>query len=106
MSKLWLDDLKDLGNFPQATMLEVCEMGTLDNFVLKMKERMCTHVLLETNRVTSATWKKYIHALQIKVHPRAEEMMQYTKGSRCTFPDYTCPVPCGFALGVNEQRII
>lgn len=106
LSKLWLDDLKELNNFPQATMLEVNELGTLDNFVLKMKERMCSFVLLETNRVTSETWKKYVHALQVKVHPRAEEMLEYTKGSRCTFPDYTCPAPCGFPLGINEKRII
>ena len=27
---------------PQATMLEVSEMGTLDAFILKLKERKCT----------------------------------------------------------------
>jgi len=106
LTTLWIDDLKSLNNFPQASMLEVNEMGTLDNFVLKMKERMCTFAMLEANRVTSATLKKYVHALQVKVHPRAEEMMMYTKGSRCTFPDYTCPAPCGWELGVNESRMI
>ena len=106
-TELWLSDLKDLkDNYPHALLLEINEMGTLDNFILKLKERKCTFAQLEINKVTIETLKKYEHALRMKVHPRAEEIMQYTKGSRCTFPDYKCTAPCGFALGINESRKI
>lgn len=107
LTELWLSDIKSLGNiYPQATMLEINEMGTFDAFVLKMKERKCTFAQLEINQVTNDTLKKYVESLKIKSHPRAEELMQYTKGSRCTFPDFKCTSPCGFALGINETRLI
>lgn len=106
-TELWLSDLKDLqDNYPQATLLEINEMGTLDNFILKMKERKCTFAQLEINKVTIETLKKYEYALRMKVHPRAEEIMKYNKGSRCTFPDFKCTAPCAFALGINETRKI
>ena len=106
LSRLWIDDIKSLNNFPQATLLEVIEMGTLDNFVLKLYERKCTFAQLEVNQVTNATLKKYENALRVKVHPRAEQLRNYIKGSRCTFPGYKCPSPCMFAPGVNETRVI
>jgi hypothetical protein len=105
--ELWLADIKDLGNiYPQATLLEINEMGNLDAFILKMKERKCTNAQLETNRLVNETLKKYAYALRMKVHSRAEELLNYTKGSRCTFPDFKCTAPCNFALGINEERII
>ena len=104
-TQLWIDDLKSVGDaYPNATLLEVNEMGTLDAFILKMKERKCTHAQLEINRVTVETQKKYEYALRMKIHPRAEEMMNYSKGSRCTFPDFKCTAPCRFELGINETR--
>ena len=106
-TELWLSDLKELASeYPQATLLEVNEMGTLDAFILKLTERKCTFAQLEINRICIDTLKKYEHALRMKVHPRAEEIISYTKGSRCTFPDFTCTAPCNFALGINETRII
>ena len=103
---IWLSDIKSIGNYPQGTLLKITEMGTLDNFILKMYERKCTFAQLEINQITSATLKKYENALRIKVHPRAEEMRKYLNGSRCTFPGYKCTSPCGFKLGVNETREI
>lgn len=106
-SELWLSDLRELAsNYPQATLLEVNEMGNLDAFILKLKERKCTFAQLEINQVTNATLKKYEYALRMKVHPRAEEIIACTKGSRCTFPDYKCASPCGWELGINETRRI
>lgn len=106
-TELWLSDLKDLADeYPQATLLEINEMGTLDAFILKMKERKCTFAQLEINKVTNETLKKYEYALRMKIHPRAEEIISYTKGSRCTFPDFKCTAPCGFALGIDETRKI
>jgi len=106
-TELWLSDLKELASeYPQAMMLDINEMGTFDGFVLKLKERKCTYAQLEINRVCNDILKKYEYALRMKVHPRAEEIMNYTKGSRCTFPDYKCLTPCNFELGVNETRLI
>ena len=102
----WIADLKNLNNFPQAILLEVQEMGTFDNFILKLKERKCSAVLLETNMVVNEVLKKYSDALDKKGHARADELKKYTKGSRCTFPDYKCPKPCAFLLGINETRIV
>jgi thymidylate synthase ThyX len=106
-TELWLSDLKELAaDYPQATLLEINEMGTLDAFILKMKERKCTFAQLEINKICNEILKKYEYALRMKIHPRAEEIIQYTKGSRCTFPDFKCTAPCGFALGINEERKI
>ena len=106
LKNLWIDDLKSLGGYPTATLLNVNEFGNLDGFILKMKERKCTMAQLEINQITNDILKKYAYALRLKVHPRAEEILNYTHGSRCTFPDYKCPAPCGFALGINETRQI
>ncbi len=107
LKAIWLSDLNALAEgFPQATMLKINEMGTMDNFILKMYERKCTCAQLEINKITAETAKKYENALRIKVHPRAEEMKKYIGGSRCTFPAYKCPSPCGFPLGINETREI
>lgn len=107
LKEIWLSDLKMLkSNYPQGMLLNITEMGTLDNFVLKMYERKCTFAQLEINQITAETAKKYENALRIKVHPRAEEMKNYINGSRCTFSGYNCPAPCGFPLGVNEKREI
>ena len=107
MVSLWLSDIKSLGNiYPQATMVEVQEMGTLDNFILKLKERKCFVAQIEINRATNEVLKKYEYALRLKMHPRAEEMIKYTKGSRCTFGDYVCPSPCGFKPGIDESRLV
>jgi hypothetical protein len=104
-TELWLSDMKEVaGDYPQGTLLEVNEMGTLDAFILKMKERKCTFAQLEVNRVTNEILKKYEYALRLKIHPRAEEIIEYTKGSRCTFPDFKCTAPCGFKLGIDETR--
>ena len=106
-TELWLSDMKEVaGEYPQGMMLEVYEMGTLDDFLLKLKERKCTCAQLEAMRTCNDILKKYEYALRMKIHPRAEEIIKYTKGSRCTFPDYTCPARCGFPLGVDETRKI
>ncbi len=103
----WLKDCNAVKNkFPQATLLEVNEFGTLDAFILKMKERKCSHAQIEVNQQTDKTLNKYLTALKNKNHPRAEELKNYTNGSRCTFKDYTCPSPCGFTDGINGTRLI
>lgn len=110
LKDIWLGDMKLLAdNYPQGLLLNVTEMGTMDNFILKMYERKCTFAQLEINMITIDTAHKYEHALKVKNHPRAEEMKNYLSGSRCTFmgdSKYICTSPCGFPLGINETRDI
>lgn len=71
-----------------------------------MLERKCTCAQLEIDKQTNLTLQKYVEALKANNHPRATEMEQYTKGSRCTFPGYKCPTPCGFKEGITGERLI
>lgn len=92
--------------FPQGLLVNINEFGRLDWFIQKMKERKCTYAQLEINQQTNLILQKYVEALKERGHRRAEELEQYTKGSRCTFPDYKCPSGCGFKEGIDESRII
>lgn len=107
LCKEWLEDCKKQSSvLPQSMLININEQGTLENFILKMKERKCSFAQLEINDVTNGTLKKYIEELERKNHPRKDTLKTYSKGARCTFPDYTCPSPCGFIEGINETREI
>lgn len=107
LTREWTADCeKQARVYPQGMLVNINEFGTLDWFVQKMKERKCTFAQLEIAQQTDLILKKYVKELRAKNHPRAEELAQYTKGSRCTFPDYKCPSPCGFKEGINETRLI
>ena len=49
---------------------------------------------------------KYQKALAASNHDGAEKLATMQKGAKCTFPNFKCPTPCGFALGVTEKRKI
>ena len=103
----WLADLDSLRtNYPQAMLVQVSEMGNLDDFILKAIERKCSSVLLETTRVVNAVLNKYEAALIHSQHDGAAKLKDMKKGAKCTFPNFKCPNPCGFALGINEKRKI
>ena len=107
LTKEWIADCeKQTSVFPQGLLININEFARLDWFIQKMKERKCTFAQLEIAQQTDLILKKYVNELRAKNHPRAEELAQYTKGSRCTFPDYKCPGPCGFIEGINETRLI
>lgn len=107
LRKEWLEDCKKQSSvLPQGMLININEQGTLENFILKMKERKCSFAQLEINDVTNGTLKKYLEELERKNHPRKDTLKAYSKGARCTFPDYICPSPCGFIEGINETREI
>ena len=87
-------------------LVNINEFGTMDWFVQKMKERKCSAAQLEINKQANDTLHKYVAELKAKNHPRAEELAQYTRGARCTFPDYKCPSPCAWKDGIDESRTI
>ncbi|MBO4726150.1 MAG: FAD-dependent thymidylate synthase [Clostridia bacterium] len=103
----WLSDLEQLrDHYPQAMLVDVSEMGNLEDFILKAIERKCSSVLLETTRVVNDVLNRYQKALEKMGHPGAVDLAKMQKGAKCTFPNFKCPNPCGFALGVNEKRKI
>ena len=103
----WLTDLDSLrDNYPQAMLVDVSEMGNLDDFILKAIERKCSCVLLETTRVVNDVLVKYEQTLIANQHDGAAKLTSMKKGAKCTFPNFKCSNPCGFALGVNEKRKI
>ncbi|MGI5897835.1 MAG: FAD-dependent thymidylate synthase [Candidatus Dojkabacteria bacterium] len=101
--KEWIADMKLVQDtFPQGQMVDIIEQGTLSNFILKCKERLCTHVLLETQTATKNILDRF---LENNSDPDIlEYLKQHSKGARCTFPDYTCIQPCGFKEGVTLTR--
>ena len=103
----WLADLDKLrDHYPQAMLVQVSEMGNLEDFILKAIERKCSSVLLETTRVVNGVLNKYQAALAASGHVGAAQLATMQKGAKCTFPNFKCPCPCGFPLGVNEKRKI
>jgi len=103
--KQWLADLDSLReNYPQAMLVDASEMGNLDDFKLKLYERKCSVVMIETMRRTNDTLRKYVSALNAMGR---NDLDVYLSGSRCTWKDlYKCPSVCGFADGINEKRKI
>ena len=59
---------------------------------------------LEINDKTKEILFKYIKQTNDK--ELKELLTQYSKGSRCTFPDFKCNAPCGFSDGVKGEREI
>ena len=93
--------------FPQGLLLEVIESGTIDNLILKAKERKCAAAQLEIDNQTTSSIMEIYDELKKEKHPAAETLKPYAKkSSRCTFGDYTCTEPCGFKEGITGERII
>jgi len=103
----WLEDMKKVAHvYPQGMLVSINERGTYENIVLKFKERLCTHAQLEIAIQTRETLLKYQRVLQESDHYLKDNIKNYTKGARCTFPDYSCPTDCGFKEGKTLVRKI
>lgn len=103
----WTRDFESLKDvFPQGMMLEIIEKGTIDNIILKAKERKCTCAQLEIDNQTTASIKEIYQNLEEQHHPAAEDLQKYaTDKARCTF-GYKCTSPCGFKEGITGERVI
>ncbi len=107
LKKEWLADcerVKDV--YPQGMLIDICECGKYEDFILKLKERLCTNAQLEIMQQTRKTLLRYKEELEKSNHPLKDDIEMYSHGARCTFPDYKCPTPCGFSEGVKLTRII
>ncbi len=97
----WLNDMsKQLNVFPQGEMVRIIESGTLENFLLKVKERMCVEVQLEIFQQIRETLAKYREALGQNDQFLLRKID--ADGPRCTFDDYDCARPCK----LSKERII
>lgn len=103
----WLSDINSISEVtPQGTLVNINETGTYDNFILKCKERLCSAAQLEIMNQTKETLTKYKEALVLSNNPLKDDIDKYTKGARCTFPDYRCPRDCKFTEGKKLIRKI
>lgn len=123
LAKEWERDCKSLAtSIPQGTLVEITEMGTLDNFVLKLNERMCSSAQLEINQQSNDTLNRYLSVLKERkeaylkadninqknlesVERKIQKLEKYTGGSRCV-AGFKCTQPCGFPEGIKGNRLI
>ena len=103
----WLQDIASVADLlPQGMLISINERGTYENFILKLKERICTNAQLEICNQSRQTLLKYQEALNNDNHPLKDDISKYTKGARCTFADFKCTSDCGFNEGKTLKRLI
>lgn len=103
----WLADIKQLKAIhPQGELISINESGDFQALILKAQERLCTAAQLEIMLQTRATLLKYKEELVKQDNPLKEEIDNYLKGARCTFPNYSCAQDCKFKAGKNLTRKI
>lgn len=103
----WLKDIEKLNNITiQGQLININEMGTYDNFILKCKERLCSEAQLEIMMQTKETLLKYKDTLEKSNHYLKDDIKLYCNGARCTFPDYKCLNDCKFKEGKTLTRKI
>ncbi len=106
LEKEWLKDISSLEElYPQGMLVQVNERGTIENFVLKCKERLCGAAQLEIMEQTKETMDKYLKAVEQKP-VLYNYLLPYAKGARCTFPGWKCTAPCIFGAKNAIKRKI
>ncbi len=104
--KEWLTDISSLDEeFPQGLLLDINERGTVENFVMKCQERLCGAAQLEIAIQTKKTLDKYMEKTKDSKKEIYEYLLPFSKGARCTFPNWHCNQPCmwGAIHGVNRE---
>jgi hypothetical protein len=103
----WIDDISMVKSVnPQGELVKIYEVGKYDDFILKCKERLCSAAQLEIMQQTRDTLLKYSNALEISGNPLSQDIIRYTHGARCTFPDFNCTSDCKFFEGKKLVRKI
>lgn len=107
LEEQWLKDISSLKDYyPQGMLVKVNERGTLENFILKCTERLCGAAQLEIMEQTKITMDKYLEATKENNLEIYQELLPYSKGARCTFPDWKCTSPCVFGAKDAMKRKI
>lgn len=95
LSREWIKDISSLENlYPQGMLIQINERGTVENFVLKCKERVCGCAQLEIMDQTFEVLNKYIENTKNMNEEVYNYLLPYTKGARCTYPGFKCTEPC------------
>ena len=81
-------------DYPQGMLVKIIERGTVEDFVLKCKERLCGCAQLEIMLQTKETLDKYIKNTEKTNKEVHKYLSQYESGVRCMFKDFTCTSPC------------
>ena len=103
LEKDWLADMNSVAHlYPQGMLVNICERGIPEDFILKAKERLCARAQLETCRHTHDILKRYITSAELRVR----EMLEPYNKSRCHFHDFKCKEPCYFPDGITGKRRI
>jgi hypothetical protein len=103
----WINDIKSVGHLaPQGELVLVHESGKYKDFILKAKERLCSAAQLEICNQTRDTLELYRMSLERDNNPLKDDIVKYTHGARCTFPDYKCTEDCHFPEGKRLIRSI
>ncbi len=101
----WLNDIRKVSSLnviPQGELILINECGKYEDFILKCKERLCTCAQLEIMLKTKEILKKYKDELENSNNPLKDDIVKYSRGARCTFPDFDCKSDCKF----NEGKIL
>ncbi|MEF2619941.1 MAG: FAD-dependent thymidylate synthase [Clostridia bacterium] len=102
----WLKDILSLADrFPQGMLVKVNERGTVENFILKCKERLCGEAQLEIELQTNETLQKYLNNTKENKPAIYNYLLPYSKGVRCTFPEFKCTKPCMWGAKNALDRI-
>ncbi len=103
----WLGDMQIVkGVNPQGELVRISEVGKYEDFILKCKERLCTAAQLEIMQQTRETLLKYKESLENSNNVLSTDIEKYTRGARCTFPDFKCTADCKFKEGKTLVRKI
>lgn len=103
----WESDIDSVRNVtPQGLLVRVNETSSYDKFILKCKERLCSSAQLEIANKTKDILNMYKEVLEEKDHYLKDDIVKYSHGARCTFPDYKCTNDCKFSKGKRLIRKI
>lgn len=117
----YLEDISSVAYaLPQGTLIDVVETGTLENFILQAKERLCACAQKEIRDLVYSQAKTYCNQLRLdarvcEIAGEGEKVAQYEKyirelenilrGARCK-SGYKCTSPCGFKEGVELESLV
>jgi len=103
----WLKDISFLAEFyPQGMLIRINERGTVENFVLKCKERLCGCAQLEIMLQTKEIMDKYVEQTKDTYQEIYEYLKPYSNGVRCTFKGWKCSSPCIWGAKNSMTRLI
>ncbi len=95
LKKEWLKDINSLGDkYPQGLLININERGTVENFILKTKERLCGCAQLEIMLQTKEILDKYLEATKDTNEEVYEYLKEYEAGIRCKYAGWKCTAPC------------